>query len=197
MSTEATTQDLTSNDVHKGPGSAGAPSSTAAVSKPYAETAPEIQELIQTVFAIYTEKDATTLQKALERFVPNATFDLPIFFARGTDRIRVLSNLIRVAFNHVTVEPKLVTVQMVNTKLGRIDVEGTVHFYPRMRFFPLSWVVPQSIPIHATWTILAKGDDDKIISVVETPHNLVKPPQILRALFTTAITTSGMVLTAW
>jgi hypothetical protein len=173
-------------------------STSPAVTKPFPECAPEIQELATTMLGIYTARGHEQLSKVYERFKHNCIFDLPFFFARGADRMRVLSNLLAVPFDKVVAEPKLLSVQMLNNKLGRIDVEGTLHFYPRLRFLPLSsLVVPDSLPLHVTWTIVATGDDDKIISVTESVHNFFPVPRLLRALWTTILTTAGLTVSGW
>lgn len=90
------------------------------------------------------------------------------------------------------------SLQMLNNKLGRIDVEGTLHFYPRLRFLPFSNLfVPDSLPLHVTWIIVATGDDDKIISVTESVHNLFSVPRLLKALWTTLVTTAGLTVSSW
>ena len=48
--------------------------------------------------------------------------------------------------------------QMLNNRVGRIDMEGMLRFYPR-----LPMVGPLSL--HATWTVVAEGERDKILSV--------------------------------
>jgi hypothetical protein len=59
------------------------------------------------------------LPQTFDRFKFNCIFDLPLFFCRGADRMRVLSNLLSVPFAKVTAEPKLVSVQMLNNRWGR------------------------------------------------------------------------------
>jgi hypothetical protein len=39
-------------------------------------------------------------------------------------------------------------------------VEGVVEFHPRLRPWPLSMVVPRAVPVHASWCIIASGEDD-------------------------------------
>jgi hypothetical protein len=82
--------------------------------------------------------------------------------------------------------------------MGRIDLEAALHFHPRLRWLPFaSLVVPESLPLHVTFTVVATGDDDKIMSVTERWHNVPGIPQLLRALLTTAITTSGLAVNGW
>ena len=61
----------------------------------------------------------------------------------------------------------------------------------------LGSLVPSALPLEVTWTIVATGDDDRILSFVETPHNIPTPPRLLRALGTTAITTAGLAISGW
>jgi hypothetical protein len=56
------------------------------------------------------------LPQTFDRFKFNCIFDLSLFFCRGADRMRVLSNLLAVPFDKVTAEPKLVSVQMLNNR---------------------------------------------------------------------------------
>lgn len=159
---------------------------------------PQIQDMLITMLGIYTARGHEELSKVFERFKFNCIFDLPFFFCRGADRMRILTNLLSVAFDKVTAEPKLVSVRMLNNRMGRIDLEAVLHFYPRARWLPFaSLIVPESVPLHGTWTVVATGDDDKIISVTETVHNIPHAPRLLRALFTTAITTAGLAVSSW
>eukprot|EP00879_Flechtneria_rotunda_P000500 GHRR01000604.1.p1 GENE.GHRR01000604.1~~GHRR01000604.1.p1 ORF type:complete len:204 (+),score=45.69 GHRR01000604.1:192-803(+) len=166
-----------------------------AVTKPFADTAPEIQDLINTMLGIYTARGHGQLTKVYERFKFNCVFDLPLAFVRGADRMRALSNLIALYFDKVVAEPRLVSVQMLNNKLGRIDLEGTLYYYPRGRWLPLAnLIIPEKIALHNTWTIVATGEDDKVLSVTETMHNLVKPPRILRAIWATMISNVALMI---
>jgi hypothetical protein len=61
------------------------------------------------------------LLQTFDRFKFNCIFDLPLFFCRGADRMRVLSNLVAVPFDKVTAEPKLVSVQMLNNRCGAMQ----------------------------------------------------------------------------
>jgi hypothetical protein len=49
---------------------------------------------------------------------------------------------------------------VIHASQGRIDVEGVVDFFPRFRPWPLSMVLPQAVPMHATWCIIASGEDE-------------------------------------
>ena len=181
--------DVLGNGVHLAP--AGDTAAAPAVSKPFEETAPEIRELILSMFAIYTERNPALLKKVLSRaFTHNAVFDLPAFHVSSSDRMRILARMISVPFWKLEVFPKLVTVQMLTVELGRIDVEATLRFFPR-RFFPYTLVIPEYFDLHGTWTIVAKGDDDRILSVTETLHNLPSAPKLFRQLITTGMTTAG------
>ena len=52
----------------------------------------------------------------------SAVFDLPFFFCRGADRMRVLSNLLGFAFDKVEATPKVVNLQLINKQVwGRQD----------------------------------------------------------------------------
>jgi hypothetical protein len=173
---------------------AGDMASAPAVTKAFDETAPEIRELILSMFAIYTERNTFMLKKILRRaFTDNAVFDLPAFHVNSSEKMRILSRLMSVPFWKLEVVPKLVTVQMLSIELGRIDVEATLRFYPR-RFFPYTLVIPEYFDLHGTWTIVAKGDDDRILSVTETLHNLPSAPKLVRQLITFGMTTpAGLV----
>jgi hypothetical protein len=50
-----------------------------------------------------------------------------------------------------------------NKQKGRIDVEGVVEYFPRLRgaVWPLKWLLPEAVALHATWCIVARGEDDK------------------------------------
>eukprot|EP00775_Hariotina_reticulata_P007513 gene7513-7723_t len=170
-----------------------------AVTKPFNEVVPEIQELIVTMLGIYSAQTHAELSKVFERFKFNCVFDLPLFFCRGSDRMRMISNLLHIGCDKVIAEPRLVTVQMLDNALGRIDLEGTISFYLRARHLPLvgGWIPHRLGPAHMTWSIVATGSDDKIISVKETTHNLPSMPQLLRALWTTALTTAAMPFSSW
>ncbi|KAF6265805.1 Cytidylate kinase-domain-containing protein [Scenedesmus sp. NREL 46B-D3] len=158
----------------------------------------QIQEMLYVMLGIYSSRGHEQLSKTFDRFKFNCIFDLPLFFCRGADRMRVLSNLLSVPFDKVTAEPKLVSVQMLDNRMGRIDLEATLHFHPRARWLPFaSLIIPESLPLHGTWTIVATGDDDKIISVTETWHNVPGIPRLLRALLTTAITSAGLAVNGW
>uniref|UniRef100_A0A383VIP8 Uncharacterized protein n=1 Tax=Tetradesmus obliquus TaxID=3088 RepID=A0A383VIP8_TETOB len=171
---------------------------TPAVTKPFTDCAKEIQEMLAVMLGIYTSRGHTQLSQTFDRFKFNCIFDLPLFFCRGADRMRVLSNLLALPFEKVQAEPKLVSVQMLNNRMGRIDMEATLHFYPRGRWLPFaSLVIPESLPLHGTWTLVATGDDDKIMSVTETWHNVPGVPRLLRSLLTTAITTAGLAVNGW
>jgi hypothetical protein len=39
-------------------------------------------------------------------------------------------------------------------------VEGVLEFYPRLPW-PLSAVAPESFPLHVSWSIIARGEDDR------------------------------------
>lgn len=47
----------------------------------------------------------------------SCVFDLPFFFCRGADRMRVLSNGLAFAFDRVEARPKVVNLQLVNAKV--------------------------------------------------------------------------------
>jgi hypothetical protein len=47
----------------------------------------------------------------------SCVFDLPFFFCRGADRMRVLTNLLSVAFDKVEAGPKTVNLQLINAKV--------------------------------------------------------------------------------
>lgn len=90
-----------------------------------------------------------------DRFMFNAVFDLPFFFARGTDRMRVLSNVMAVPFIRVLAEPRLVSVQVRTCmqqnnsetsplRLAHADLAGQhcvdshIHHSVHPHFFPLN-----------------------------------------------------------
>ena len=50
--------------------------------------------------------------------VCSCVFDLPFFFCRGADRMRVLSNLLGFAFDKVEARPKAVNLQLINTQVN-------------------------------------------------------------------------------
>jgi hypothetical protein len=50
-------------------------------------------------------------------------FDLPFFFCRGADRMRVLTNLLSFAFDSVEARPKAVNLQLVNTQVRWLPKE--------------------------------------------------------------------------
>ncbi|KAI8471526.1 MAG: hypothetical protein J3K34DRAFT_520470 [Monoraphidium minutum] len=170
---------------------------TAHVSRPFYDTAPEIQELVRTVLGLYDTAafSPAAPDKILSRFVYNASWDTPLLFARGTDRVRALARGFALPFWRVTATPRLVTVSMINEALGRIDgridVEGVVEFYPRL-LWPLSALLPESVAVHASWSVVARGADDKIMSVTETMHNIPKLPYPVRAIAATAISTAAL-----
>lgn len=145
---------------------------------------------------VYTDRGGSALSSLLTKaFDPEAVFDLPAFFLDSSSNMRTLAHLLVIPFWKVTAHPKLVTVQMLTPSLGRIDVEGTLEFHPRFAsLFPAALVVPEHLQLHGTWTIVAKGDDDKILSVTETLHNLPSLPLFLRRLVATGMVTAGSIL---
>lgn len=91
-----------------------------------------------------------------------ATWDTPLVFARGAERIRALARLIALPFSRVVATPRIVTVSMLNESVGRVDVEGVLEFEARgARAWPLSLVAPARLPVHSSWCITARGEDDK------------------------------------
>ncbi|KIZ04881.1 hypothetical protein MNEG_3081 [Monoraphidium neglectum] len=166
---------------------------TSHISRPYDDVAPEIQDLVRTVMGLYSRASFSTDdgQKILLRFVHNAVWDTPLFFARGTERMRVLARGLGLPFWRVGTTPRLVTVSMVNDALGRIVVEGVLEFYPRLPW-PLSAVAPESFPLHVSWSIIARGEDDRIMSVTESLHNVPKVPYVVRAAAATALSTAAL-----
>jgi hypothetical protein len=48
----------------------------------------------------------------------SAVFDLPFFFCRGADRMRVLSNLLSFAFDRVEATPKAINLQIIGTTVS-------------------------------------------------------------------------------
>jgi hypothetical protein len=47
----------------------------------------------------------------------SCVFDLPFFFCRGADRMRVLTNLLSFAFDKVEARPHAVNLQLINNKV--------------------------------------------------------------------------------
>lgn len=47
----------------------------------------------------------------------SCVFDLPFFFCRGADRMRVLSNLLGFAFDKVEAKPRAVSLQLIDAKV--------------------------------------------------------------------------------
>jgi hypothetical protein len=165
-----------------------------AVTRTFTDTALEIRELIDSMFGLYTERGSEDLKSLLRyAFTPNAVWDVPFVHVQGADNIRIISCFLNVPFRKVGVKPKLVTVQMLTTELGRIDVVATLRFYPR-RFFPYTLVIPEYFDLHGTWTIVAKGDDDRILSVTETLHNLPGMPLLVKKLLSFLGTTAGSLI---
>ena len=165
-----------------------------AVTKTFDDTAPEIKELIYSMFGLYTERDPEHLRKLVRRaFTRNAVWDVPIFHVDGADNIATVAWYSKLPFWKVEVFPKLVTVQMLSSELGRIDVVAMVRSFPR-RFFPLTLVIPEYIEVHGTWTIVAKGDDDRIMSVIETLHNWPNLPLFVKHLLSFIGSTAGSLL---
>jgi len=88
--------------------------------------------------------------------------------------------------------------------LGRIDVEGTLYLLvrePLRRLVPFSGLraalVPLDLPISGVWSIVARPEDDKILSFTDRPANWVKPPRLLRALWGTLSTNVALAFTRW
>jgi hypothetical protein len=75
-----------------------------------------MQHLVQDLLHSLTPVCLLLLLQTYDRFKFNCIFDLPLFFCRGADRMRVLSNLLSVPFATVDAEPKLVSVQMLNNR---------------------------------------------------------------------------------
>lgn len=52
----------------------------------------------------------------------SCVFDLPFFFCRGADRMRVLTNLLSFAFDKVEARPRAVNLQLINQQVNRSTV---------------------------------------------------------------------------
>lgn len=87
--------------------------------------------------------------------------------------------------------------------LGRIDVEGTLFLMVKPalhRLLPFGLgraLLPIDVPISGVFSIVARPNDDVVISLTDRPANWIKPPRLLRALWGMAATNVALVFTRW
>lgn len=164
------------------------------------------QELVRNVLDLYERApfSSSDAEAVLSRFASNAELDTPLLFARGAGRIKALSRLMALPFSRIVATPRVVTVSMVGDAsarageaVGRIDVEGVVEYVPRASgVWPLSLVLPAALPVHSSWCITARGDDDKVMTLTERLHNVPPAPYMVRAVGATAASTAAMSVAA-
>jgi len=83
--------------------------------------------------------------------------------------------------------------------LGRIDVEGTLFLMVReslRRAVPFG-LLPIDVPVSGVWSIVARPQDDKVLSLTDRPANVFKAPRLLRAIVGTVATTTALAFTRW
>jgi len=71
----------------------------------------------------------------------SCVFDLPFFFCRGADRMRVLSNLLAFAFDTVEAKPKALNLQLINSKVTYLGSQVLSSVNPK-RIIPASTSFP-------------------------------------------------------
>jgi hypothetical protein len=65
---------------------------------------------------------AASTRQVYDKLEFNAVFDLPFFFCRGADRMRILSNLLACPFDMTVARPTLVSLQILNNKVRVCEV---------------------------------------------------------------------------
>lgn len=123
----------------------------------------------------------------------NVIWDGPPAFISGRDNVRVMLYMVKNMLAHFHFEPIAFQRVEVDQQHYNLHIEGIFHVHPNRPFWPMTWMMPEDIPVRASAclgvTTIPGSDHVRIYSLKGRPHNIPIIPQFMRATWGMIIST--------